>query len=156
MKIRLHNSQRKLRVRTAPLKRLVAFFLQRAARLDPGLQGEITVVLLADSGMRRLNRRFLGRDEPTDVLSFRYEQPPGIPAAAAGECFVNAERAQHLGPRHGGVARELALYLAHACDHLTGADDTTRAQQRQMRRREQRWLRAATERQLLTEDIVRT
>ena len=37
--------------------------------------------------------------------------------------------------------RELALYLAHGCDHLTGADDATPAGRARMRRRELGWLR---------------
>jgi len=51
--------------------------------------------------------------------------------------------------RAGGPDRELALYLAHGCDHLAGADDATPRQRAAMRRRELRWLRAAAHADLL-------
>ncbi len=137
------------------LKRLTLFFLERAARLDPGLDGEISLTLLDDAAMRRLNRRFSGCDETTDVLSFRYAQPSGVSETTIGECVVNAERALHAGVRYGGTARELALYIAHACDHLTGADDAGEPERRRMRRRELRWLREAAGCGLLTEDLIR-
>lgn len=157
MNILLNNRQHHLRVQTAKLKRLVAFFLQRAERLDPSLRGAVSIVLLGDSGMRRLNRRFLGCDETTDVLSFRYATSAADPDdLTAGECVVNAQRALQVGPLHGGVARELALYLAHACDHLAGADDATETQRRRMRRREQRWLRQAKNQCLLTDSLLRS
>ena len=156
MKTRLQNRQNRLRPQTADLKRLALFFLERAVRIDPSLDGEVSVLLMDDEGMRALNRRFSGRDETTDVLSFRYLPQAGIRGGTTGECMVNAERALQLGKRHGGVARELALYIAHACDHLTGADDADDRQRRRMRRRELRWLREAAARGLLTEDMVQT
>jgi ssRNA-specific RNase YbeY (16S rRNA maturation enzyme) len=68
-----------------------------------------------------------------------------------GEIVVNVERAAEAGPGHwprtrgdrSAIARELALYIAHGCDHLCGADDASRVDRLRMRRRELRWLRAA-------------
>lgn len=105
--------------------------------------------------MRRLNRRFSGHDETTDVLSFRFTDQPGMTGVTLGECVVNAERALRVGPRYGGTARELALYIAHACDHLSGADDAGESQRRRMRQRELRWLREAAAQGALTEDIIK-
>jgi ssRNA-specific RNase YbeY (16S rRNA maturation enzyme) len=67
--------------------------------------------------------------------------------------FVNAERARAEGLRRGGVADELALYIAHGCDHLAGASDRTPAGRARMRRREQAWLAEA--RRLGYVDVVR-
>ncbi len=144
-----------MRVRIADLKRLALFFLERAALIDPELHGEISIALLDDDGMRELNKLFLGRNATTDVLSFRYGRQSGQPETIAGECIINAQRALHLGPRHGGAARELALYLAHACDHLAGEEDDNEQRRRRMRRRELRWLREAKNRNLLNEDMIR-
>ena len=54
---------------------------------------------------------------------------------------MNISQAHRLGRRYGGPAHELALYIAHGCDHLAGEDDTTPAQRQRMRKRELRWLR---------------
>jgi len=79
----------------------------------------------------------------TDVITQRYDPIPGEPGGLTGELFVNAERAACCAPRRAGwdPDRELALYLAHGFDHLTGADDGTRAERSRMRRRELGWLK---------------
>jgi len=100
--------------------------------------GELSVVLTDDAGIRRVNRAFLDRDRPTDVISFCFDPMPGDDDRCSGEVFVNVERALERGP---GASRELALYLAHGCDHLSGASDADAAGRRRMRRRELGWLR---------------
>lgn len=100
------------------------------------------MVLTDDSAMPAFKAGCFGRAEQTDVVVQAYAAlPGGIPASA--ELVINAERALAEGRcRDGGVARELALYLAHGLDHLAGQDDDTPARRRSMRRRETAWLDA--------------
>ena len=118
--------------------------MRHVSRLQPERAiDELSLVLTDDAGISQINRQYLGRQEPTDVISFRYSSLPGEDGATA-EIFVNVERAVLVAPRHGGNPdRELALYIAHGCDHLTGEDDDTPAKRLRMRRRELRWLREA-------------
>ena len=156
--IEIANRQRALRVDSGALRRLLAFFLTRAARhLPPGLHwGGVTALLVDDAAIRRCKRATFGRDEVTDVITQAYA-PLSIeaPGARGGEIVVNAQRARELGPRHGGAARELALYLAHGVDHLTDADDATPVGRRRMRQRERRW-RAAAGRAGLLRHLLRS
>ncbi len=144
--IEIANRQRALRVDLRAARRLLEFFLACAARqLPQGLRwGGVTALLVDDAAIRRCKLATFGRDEVTDVISQAYSPSP-IEAAGlrAGEMVINAQRARELGPRHGGAARELALYLAHGVDHLTDADDATPVLRRRMRRRELRWCAAA-------------
>lgn len=121
--------------------------LRRALRGDRRRWGDVNVVLMIDRGIRRVNREFLGHDWPTDVISFAYPPLPGH-EAWSGELVVNVQRAvetanagQRCRPAW-APAQELALYIAHGCDHLSGADDATPPERLRMRRRELRWLRA--------------
>jgi len=68
---------------------------------------------------------------------------PGDPVGMRGELLVHVERAWQVGSRRRGwsASRELALYIAHGCDHLNDAEDATPAGRQRMRRRELRWLR---------------
>ncbi len=144
--IEIANRQRALRVDTRAVRRLLDFFLARAARhLPAGLRwGGVTALLVDNAAMRRYKQAVFGRDEVTDVISQAYAAlPTEADDLRAGEIVVNAQRARELGPRHGGAARELALYLAHGVDHLTDADDDTPVRRRGMRRRELRWCAAA-------------
>ncbi len=106
------------------------------------------MLVVDDAGMRAMHRACFGREAATDTIALAY--PPFPPGASdwRGEIAVNAERAARAWRYRGSPGRELALYLAHGCDHLDGADDATPADRARMRRRENRWLRGAEERAL--------
>lgn len=106
------------------------------------------MILLDDAGMQALNRQYFQKDRPTDVISFRYAAVPGV-AGPAGEVLVNVDRAVQVGPRHQGISPELALYIAHGVNHLSGVDDATPAERAAMRRTERRWLKAAAAKGLI-------
>lgn len=102
-----------------------------------------------NAGIKALNRRYLGDVGATDVLSFCYDPMPGDYGLHVGEIVVNVERAIEetkisAGGRNTWTASdELALYIAHGCDHLSGEDDASPRQRTRMRRRELRWLKDA-------------
>lgn len=100
------------------------------------------MVLTDDSGIIPTNREFFGKDRPTDVISFRYDPVPGEEDGATGDLIVNVECALREGPAHDGADAELALYIAHGFDHLSGAEDNTPQKRAAMRRTETRWLAA--------------
>jgi len=145
MRIFIHNAQRLFKLDTAVLKRLAAALakLAQARQPDEPKWREVTIHLLDDAGIAPVNAAIMAHDGATDVITQRYEPCPGEPDGLIGELFVNVERAARVAPRRAGWSadRELALYLAHGCDHLTGADDGTPAERTLMRRRELAWLR---------------
>ena len=63
-------------------------FLARARRAA-GLKGAVNVLLTSSAEMKSLNRRFRGKDKPTDVLSFPAD--PGAQKQFAGEIAISAE-----------------------------------------------------------------
>jgi len=109
---------------------------------------EICLVLTDDAGIEPLCRTYFGKPRATDVVSFLYQPMPGDDSRYSADIVVNVQRAVERG-KHGGADRELALYVAHGCDHLMGEDDATRAERLRMRRRELRWLRQAHARDML-------
>ena len=144
MKVSIINQQKAMKVSQTTLRRLVEGFLLKAAKPSGIIWGAISVALVDDAGSQAVNAAHLGHDYPTDVISFTFEPVPGDAGSGlCGEIVVNAEQAARLGRRYGGARRELALYLAHGCDHLSGEDDATPAQRRRMRRRELRWVQEA-------------
>jgi probable rRNA maturation factor len=102
-------------------------------------EAEVSLAFVDNATIHGLNRRFLGHDEPTDVLSF----PLGESGKKlSGELVVGAEvalaRAQEMGH---DVGAELALYVIHGLLHLLGHDDHDPAAARRMRERERHYLR---------------
>ncbi len=99
----------------------------------------VTVALVNDPHIHRLNRQFLQHDEPTDVLTFPYSEP--VAARLEGEIVVSVDTAQREAAARGhDPAAELLLYVIHGCLHLCGEDDTTPAAARQMRHKERHYL----------------
>jgi rRNA maturation RNase YbeY len=148
LRVDITNRQAVGRVSAARLKGLALFFMREVTSLVPSLHWrDVHVVLMSDAEIAGVNERFLGHAGPTDVISFRYAPVAGD--ALDAEIIVNVQRALAVGPQFGGVARELALYIAHGCDHLTGENDRTVKQRQRMRRREQRWLQKAASAGLL-------
>ncbi len=143
MKVAVIDRQRRARIDHERLRDLARYFMQLVVHGDsPATWEAITVILADDAVIRRINADFLSHDCPTDVIAFSYAPMPGAEPGATGELVINVERAQLIGYRYGGPDRELALYLAHGCDHLGGADDATPVGRRRMRARECRWLRS--------------
>jgi rRNA maturation RNase YbeY len=115
---------------------------------------DVTAALADDRQMAEWKRNVFGRDETTDVISLRYQPvPPDL--GHSGELMVNVERACRVSAqmaRH-SPSRELALYLAHAVDHLSDATDETLEDRQRMRRRELRWL-ASADQEGLTRGLI--
>ncbi len=128
------NRQRRLAVDRELLRLAVQLVL-----CDAGIRaGEISVVVVGDRTIRRLNRQFLDHDEPTDVLSFPLERADGY---LDGEIVVSAQTACREAVRHGWSGQEeLLLYVIHGALHLVGCDDRTARQRRRMRYGEKKYL----------------
>ena len=144
MKMFVHNRQTRRRLRVRKLATLARFFLDQAGCLKPECPwGEVAVVLTDDAGIASVNRTFLDHARATDVITFALSPMPGGDVGTCGEIYLNVERVLEEGACRGGATDELALYLAHGCDHLTGANDRTVREQRRMRRRELLWIQRA-------------
>ncbi|MDD5677150.1 MAG: rRNA maturation RNase YbeY [Kiritimatiellae bacterium] len=150
MKISLHNRQKRRRPNVLKLATLARFFLEQAERLKLECPwAEVSVVLTDDAGIMPVNMTFLDHARATDVITFTLAPIPGGGGGVSGEIHLNVERAMEEGARRGGAGDELALYLAHGCDHLTGANDSTVLERRRMRRRELLWIRRARRKGLM-------
>ncbi|HEY3176099.1 MAG TPA: rRNA maturation RNase YbeY [Candidatus Polarisedimenticolia bacterium] len=88
-------------------------------------RGSIGVLFADDARLRLLNRRYRGKDRPTDVLSFPAgEGMAGGPGAGhLGDIVVSSETTRRQGrQRRHGAAREARLLLLHGFLHLLGYD----------------------------------
>ena len=83
-------------------------------------EGEISLTLLDDDSIRDLNRTHLGKDIPTDVLSFAlYEGDEEV----LGDVYVGYEQAAIQAVGAGiSVEEELARLSIHGTLHVLGYD----------------------------------
>ncbi len=104
----------------------------------------LSLEIVGDGRMRRLNRTFRHRDKTTDVLAFATREGPGPPSALLGDVVISLPQAIRQARRHEqGVDHELAVLLIHGILHLCGYDhERSEAEARRMSRRERAVLRA--------------
>ena len=99
-------------------------------------EAELSVAIGDDRWIQKLNRRYLGRDAPTDVLAFPQEENPQSEEHLLGDVAISEETAaRQAGERGHDQAKELELLLVHGILHLTGWRDETPSQRRAMMRR---------------------
>ncbi len=156
LSIAISSRHRQGRISVPRLRQLTAWLMQQATRRDPTLaHGSLSIALLDDAGITTINEQFVRHQGPTDVISFRYLPLPGAPGAVL-ELVINVERAgQEARRRRVTPSREVALYLAHGCLHLTGEDDATPAQRARMQRIQRAWLNRAESQGLLRSIFIR-
>lgn len=118
-------------------------------------RGTLSVLIVDDLQITEINNRIFEKNTVTDVISLQYEPLPGEDNLFSGEVFVNIQRAVEQSSAYlkWSPSKEFALYIAHGCDHLAGAEDSTEAGKKQMRRREIRWLKEA-EKDKLIENLL--
>lgn len=76
-----------------------------------------------DRELRRLNRQFLARDYPTDVLAFPASEEPPQPGDSLGALAISAARARQQAAELGHTLDdELRILILHGVLHLTGMD----------------------------------
>lgn len=103
--------------------------------------GEVTVVLVDDAQIAGLNRKFLGRDFPTDVIAFDLRGDPA-PEGPSGEVYVSLERAEEQAQEFGvPLEEEVARLMFHGLLHLAGFEDGTPEEAESMDEEIERYLR---------------
>jgi probable rRNA maturation factor len=97
-------------------------FVLRAKRAI-GLPGTINVLVTSSRELQSLNRRFRGKDKPTDVLSFPPSPERHSARQAAGELAVSYDIAKSNARRLGhSLAAEIKILVLHGILHLAGFD----------------------------------
>ncbi len=92
----------------------LARFATRAQKLA-GVSGDVAVLITGSREIQQLNRRFRGKNKPTDVLSFPREEGGDI-AICADIAHRNADRFGHP------AASEMKVLILHGMLHLAGYD----------------------------------
>ncbi|MEX2141345.1 MAG: rRNA maturation RNase YbeY [Pirellulales bacterium] len=116
--------------------------LRRAVRAileEEGLRSAtVSVAIVDDATIHRLNRVYLQHDIPTDVLSFVLDRTE---TSLDGEVIVSADTAAAKAARFGWtMADELLLYVIHGTLHLADYDDQEPQALAEMRARERHYL----------------
>jgi len=119
--VSVRNWQRRHRVDGRALR---AFVVEVVGALEIP-HASVTLALVGDARMRKMNREFRGFDKATDVLSF----PAGDDSGAGrylGDIVISVDTAERQSRRRGSLlTRELRVLALHGVLHLLGYDHQT-------------------------------
>jgi probable rRNA maturation factor len=133
-KIEASNQQQRWPVKLSQLQSAL-----RSVMEGEGIRSaDVSLAVVDDPTIHRINRQFLQHDEPTDVISFLLEQDGD---RLDGDILISADTAAHSADDFGwNLADELLLYAIHGMLHLVGYDDLSPAKKRVMRQKERQYL----------------
>ncbi len=98
---------------------------------------ELTVRIVGEAEITDLNRRYRGKDRPTNVLSFPFEAPPGVPVELLGDLVIAAPVVRREAAEQGKPEiAHWAHLVVHGTLHLLGHDHQTDAEAEAMEARE--------------------
>lgn len=125
------NTQRRIPVAVAPLTK----FFERVRRELAFPENGVSIRLISDPAMARLNESFRGKQGPTDVLSFpaqSHGKKRSAPRAATGaDAYVGdiaispQTAARNARTFSRSLATELRILILHGMIHLAGYDHET-------------------------------
>jgi probable rRNA maturation factor len=142
-------------VRRAAGKKIPVRKLKSIASVILALVGqedaELSLALIGNSEMRRLNAKYRGKNYPTDVLSFPMEGGPSQTARLLGDVIISVDKAAaQAKERRRSLDEEMVTLLIHGVVHLMGYDHERSAKDAKiMTRLEKKILRQLCERGLI-------
>ena len=107
--------------------------IEKAAQFEKKIAGEVEVVVVGDSRIKALNRRYRKKNKVTDVLSFAWREDKKMPGKMLGQIYICypqiVRQAKEFKIK---IKEELARMLTHGLLHLVGYDHTQIAEEKKM------------------------
>mgnify|MGYP001050329054 CR=1 FL=1 len=138
MRLIISNRQRRIKIDKAMQATLKAAVRTSLLRVRRNTGYEISLTLVDNPSIQKLNKEFRNLDRPTDVLSFALEEGtalvmPQNTVPMLGEIVISAEKALAQAEEYGhSFQREMAFLTVHGMLHLLGYDHQTPAQRKEM------------------------
>jgi probable rRNA maturation factor len=138
-KVYLRNTTRRYRIDLRGLQRAARVIVRAVA----GPQATLSLSLVGDVAIRRLNRDYRGKDAPTDVLSFSLDGCSQLRRSSAekllGDVVMSVDTARRQASGYGAsLDAELRRLLIHGVLHLVGHDHERPGERARMEAAERR------------------
>lgn len=123
-----------------PQKRLTAAWLRDVARAEGYGLGDVNYIFCSARKLLEMNRQFLGHDYFTDVITFDYSDRRDA-RIVSGDVFIDVETVADNARLYGASRLdEMRRVVVHGLLHLCGQGDKTPRANRQMHRKEDKYL----------------
>lgn len=152
MLILLNNRQRRHHFKSRQIKKVAVRILSALGCPDGT---ELSVTIVGDRSIRIINREYLAKDRPTNVISFSLQEGEcgGVNPHALGDVILSADTAAREAEESGMEFFErLSFLLLHGILHLSGYDHerSGEAEAHKMEQKEQQLFRILKKEGLLS------
>jgi probable rRNA maturation factor len=120
-----------------PKREEVKKWLIKVAKSEKRKCGKLSYFFCTDRYLHTLNKRFLGHDTYTDIITFDYSNGDEI----SGEIFISIDRVKENSKKYEqAFNNELMRIMIHGVLHLCGYGDKAADQKKKMRQKENKAL----------------
>lgn len=118
-------------VRSVKLSKKHIVDIVEATLKDLGKSGnEVSVHVIGDKKMKRINRDYRDMDRTTDVLAFAMQEGKKMDSEDLGDIFISVAQVQRQAKRQKiSFQEEFARVLIHGVLHLNGYDHATKKEE---------------------------
>ena len=118
-------------------KRLTSRWLKEVAASEGRKMGDVSVIFCSDKYLLDINKKYLGHDYYTDIITFDYCEGDTL----NGDLFISIDTVRANADFYGATFHEeLSRVIVHGVLHLIGYDDHTEEDVKQMRAKENEYL----------------
>ncbi|MFW6135135.1 MAG: rRNA maturation RNase YbeY [Elusimicrobiota bacterium] len=92
---------------------------------------KIDINVMPDSEIKKVNKKYLNRDRPTDVIAFSLQEGEEIPEEIPliGQIVISKHAAQRQAPQYNhSTQEEMELLLIHGLLHVAGWEEGEKIQ----------------------------
>ena len=140
--VRYYNDQTNFRLRD---KRKIASWLKAVAQEEGYALGDVTYIFCSSEVHRKMNIDFIGHDYFTDVITFDYSDLKGE-GIVSGDIFIDVDTVKDNARIYGATfTSEMHRIIVHGVLHLCGQKDKTPRAEKQMHRKEDKYLKLVSE-----------
>lgn len=121
MRITIENLQRRQKISKIPLRKVARKILSVSGCPD----AQLSILIVDDAQIQEINRDYLGKDRPTNVISFAMQEGEGggVQPDLLGDVVISAETAaRDAEEANTSFESELYFLLLHGILHLLGYD----------------------------------
>lgn len=109
-------------------------WINNVVSLNDAEVGELNYIFCTDTQLLELNKKHLGKDYYTDIITFEYEALPRI----SGDIYISADRVRENAEAYAvSFEDEMRRVMIHGVLHLLGYKDKEASEVRQMREKEE-------------------
>ncbi len=140
MKLYIENKQTKIPIGDPVFKKLKTA-LEIASNIHGLAECEMSIILIDNTEIKRLNCEYRHQDHITDVISFALNDTLTLfswEKKELGDIYISVERAEQQRVEYGhSFERELCYLAVHGLLHLLGFDHLNSKEQKIMREKEE-------------------